>query len=144
MKILKTFAGVAGLAALTACSPPGPSVPFAAGQNMEVARAAVDSCAVFAPKGGQNRVTGAYVSTVLFTPIILIVPVAVGTAINEPVIRQRGEASAVDRCLKDSGFARRNLTTEEADALDAADLTTRSALLDHLVAGGQLETFSGT
>ena len=140
MTYAKTLLAVTGLAALTACGGPGPSVPFAAGQNMEVARAAVDTCAVFAPRGGQRRVAVTYISSMIFTGII---PGAIGTAINEPTIRQYGEAAAVDRCLKDRGFTRRNLTKAEMSALDTADPNTRAKLLDHLVMGGQLQNFTG-
>lgn len=141
MTYIKTFLGMSGLAALTACGGPGPSVPFAAGQNMEVARAAVDTCAVFAPRGGRNRVLTTYITSMVFTGII---PGAVGTAINEPQIREYGEAAAVDKCLKDRGFTRRDLNDAEIAALDTADPTTRSRLLDHFVMGGTLATFSGT
>jgi hypothetical protein len=140
MTLLKTFAGLVGLTALTACGQPGPSVPFAQGQNMEVARAAVDTCSVFAPRGGQNRVTTMYVANAVLWGIV---PGVIGTAIAEPNIRQRGQASAVDGCLEDRGFSRRDLTSAEIIALDTADPTTRAKLLDHLVMGGQLETFSG-
>jgi hypothetical protein len=108
---------------------------------MEVARAAVDTCAVYAPRGGRNRVTTMYVTNIVLWGIV---PGAVGTAIAEPGIRDRGEAAAVDRCLKDRGFSRRDLTSAEMNALDAADGSTRAKLLDHLVMGGQLETFTGT
>jgi hypothetical protein len=145
MTYLKTLAGVAALLSLTACDlTPGPSVPFAAGQTMDVARAAVDTCAVYAPRGGTLRVRTAYASTILYTPLGLLIPAVVGTAISEPDIRDRGEAAAVDRCLKTRGFSRRDLTPAEMLALDTADITTRSKLLDHFVMGGQLETFTGT
>ena len=56
----------------------------------------------------------------------------------------RKRAAAVESCMNDLGFARRELTEAELSALDSANPTTRSALLNHFVAGGQLETFSGT
>jgi hypothetical protein len=141
MTILKTLVGCAALASLTACGEPGPSVPFAAGQTMEVARSAVDTCSVFAPRGGEKRVRTMYITNMVLFGII---PGAIGTAVAEPGIRERGSAAGVDNCLETKGFERRNLKKDEVAAINAADEKTRAKLLDHFVMGGELETFSGT
>lgn len=141
MNSFKTVIGSSALLALAACGTPGPSVPFQAGSSVDVARQAVDECAVVAPKGGQERVNTTYVvNMVLFG----IIPGAIGTAAAEPSIRDNGEAAAVDRCLQTKGFDRRNLTDPEIAAINAADPRTRRAMLNHFVAGGSLESFTGT
>ena len=141
MTFLKTIVGCTVLASLAACGAPGPSVPFAAGQTMDVARSAVDTCGVFGPRGAQKRVQTMYITNMVLWGII---PGAVGTAVAEPRIRERGAAAAVDDCLEAKGFERRDLNKEEIAALDSADPKTRAKLLDHFVMGGELETFSGT
>ena len=141
MTLLKTLIGCSALAGLTACGAPGPSVPFSAGQTMDVARSAVDTCSVFGPRGGQKRVQTMYITNMVLWGIV---PGAIGTAVAEPRIRERGSAAAVDNCLEAKGFERRNLDKDEVAALNAADEKTRAKLLDHFVMGGELETFSGT
>lgn len=141
MTFLRTFAGCAALVSMTACGAPGPSVPFAVGQNIDVARSAVDTCSVYGAGGANKRIQTMYITNMVLWGII---PGAIGTAVAEPRIRERGAASAVDNCLENRGFSRRNLTKDEVAVLDGADPTTRRKLLDHFVMGGQLETFSGT
>ena len=124
---------------LTACAKlPGPSVPMQAGQNLISARQAVNACARNAPSGGQNAVVGSYVGGVLFGGILLG-PIIVASNVNN--IRARGEADAVDRCLAERGFERRDLTAEEMRALNRSSRYQRELLLDHLVGGGSLQSF---
>jgi hypothetical protein len=120
---------------------PGPSVPMQQGQTLELANAAIRSCAQFAPRGGQNAIVGGYVTGVLLGGII-VGPIVVAS--NAENIRAQGEASAVDRCLGDSGFIRRDLTPAELSALNSSGPEQRRRLLDHLVSGGTLEVFAAT
>ena len=116
---------------------PGPSVPFREGANLIAARDAVRSCSGVAPKGGRNVVTGSYVAGVILGGLVLG-PVYVAS--NEENIRAHGEAQAVDRCLADRGFVRRNLSEAEVQALRGRDPYSRQNLLNHLIGGGSLET----
>jgi len=59
-------------------------------------------------------------------------------------IRDGGEASAVDRCLADIGYERRELTAEEIRVLNLTYGEHRRVLLDQLVAGGSIASISGT
>ncbi|MEP5758007.1 MAG: hypothetical protein ABJ327_01605 [Litoreibacter sp.] len=140
MTFLKTMIGSTTLLALAACSGPAPSVPFSEGQNVASARNAINSCHGSVSDSGRKRLKTMYVvNTVLWG-----IPGIVGTAAYSQEIEQNGEADAADRCMEDLGFSRRELTDAEVRALNNADPTTRSALLNHFVAGGQLETFSST
>lgn len=135
----KTMIGA--VLALSACgAPPGPSVPMQTGQNLESARAAVQACAPYAPKGGDDAVFGSYVGGVLLGGIV-VGPIIV--AANQDRIETNGEARAVDRCLAGKGFVRRDLTQAEVSALNRASASGRRALLDHLVGGGSLEGYRG-
>jgi hypothetical protein len=128
------------LALTTGCAMPGPSVPSRQGENLSAAREAVRNCDHVADEGGRSRVAGNYVGGVLLGGLILG-PVVV--AANEGTIRARGEAAAVDRCLAEQGFERRDLTPEEVGALRRSTPEGRRALLDHLVGGGTLDSFGG-
>ena len=127
------------VALLAGCASPGPSVPEQEGKNLAAARAAVQSCARFAPDAGQNALVTSYVAGFLFGGILLGPIVVASTADS---IRESGEASGVDACLAEMGFRRRDLTTAEIAALEAADRPERRAILDHLIGGGSLETFN--
>lgn len=131
----------ASVLVLTGCvGLPGPSVPFKPGMNLTAARSAVRSCEHFAPNGGTNALTGSYFAGALLGGLVL------GPAIvasNHGNIRANGEANAVDKCLAEHGYIRRDLTPNEIRALDAAGRNRRGPLLDHLIGGGTLATFSG-
>jgi hypothetical protein len=129
------------LMCLAACGGnlPGPSVPTQSGKNLDMANAAVASCAQFAPRGGKNAVVGNYVGGVLLLGII-IGPIIVAS--NEDDIRANGEADAVDKCLAKQGYMRRDLTPAEVSTLNASSPSERRRILDHLVGGGSLETLS--
>ena len=127
---------------LTACGNlPGPSVPMQQGKTLASANAAIQACAPFAPRGGQNAVVGGYVTGVLLGGII-VGPIIVSS--NEDNIRANGEAGAVDRCLAKKGFKRRDLTPAEVSALNSGDREQRQRLLDHLVSGRTLDTFGAS
>ena len=123
---------------LAACaSAPGPSVPEQPGGNLLAARAALASCAPEAPDGGRSAVAGSYFAGILLGGII-VGPIVVAS--NQRNIRANGEARAVDRCLAEQGYVRRDLTEEEVRALNASDRSRRAVILDHLIGGGSLET----
>lgn len=129
---------IVGALALSACAQyPGPSVPLQPGQNSTNARAAVQTCSAYARQGGRDALAGGYVAGVLLGGIV-VGPVVV--AANQRGIRADGEAQAVDQCLGELGYVRRDLTPRELHALNTAGVN-RRALLDHLVAGGTVETF---
>jgi len=134
--VLLTGAGV--LAGCT--SIPGPSVPYQSGKSFTAARAAVLTCVPDGPNGGTNAVVGSYVVGVLLGGII-IGPAVVYSVQDD--IRASGELSAVDRCLEELGYARRELTGEELRVLNASSGERRRLLLDHLVGGGEVATFGG-
>lgn len=131
---------IMGMLVLAACGElPGPSVPMQAGQNLASARQAVSLCAPNAPSGGQSAVVGGYISGVLLGGIV-IGPIIVAS--NEDNIRAHGEANSVDQCLANRGFQRRDLTPEEMHALNNSSSYQRELLLDHLIGGGTLQSFS--
>ncbi|WIY23867.1 hypothetical protein [Parasedimentitalea psychrophila] len=129
---------LAGLAVLAGCAgTPGPSVPFQQGHSLDAAKAAVITCSPNAKRGGNTAVVSSYVGGIIFAGIL-------GPLIVYPVqedIRDSGEASAVDRCLADLGYERRKLTAEEVRVLNLTYGEQRRVLLDHLVAGGSLDTY---
>lgn len=124
---------------LTACGSPGPSVPMQEGATLSTANSAIRACSPVAPGGGQSAVVGNYIFSVVWGGVLLG-PLIVAS--SEQSIRDYGEAGAVDRCLTDSGFKRRNLTTAEVSALNGLGSTDRQRLLDHFVAGGSLSDFA--
>jgi hypothetical protein len=69
-------------------------------------------------------------------------PVIVAT--NARAIQDDGARAAVDKCLNENGFQRRELSFEEVSALNQLDRYQRQLLLDHLVAGGSLAGFQQT
>jgi len=117
---------------------PGPSVPYQSGKNLDAARVAVRACAPVAPRGGRNAVTGGYVAGVILGGLVLG-PIVVAS--NQSTIRANGEARAVDKCLAEKGYVRRDLTAEEVRALNSLDRYGRERLLDHLIGGGSIESF---
>lgn len=133
------FSVVLGAVALAGCAgPPGPSVPMKPGSDLATARRAVQVCSRQGPQGGRNALTGGYIAGVVFGGLVLG-PVIVAT--NARAIRDDGARAAVDKCLNDNGFQRRDLSFEEVDALNRLDRYQRQLLLDHLVAGGSLAGF---
>ncbi len=127
------------LICLSACaSSPGPSIPMKPGHNMDHARRSVQSCAVRAERGGIAAVTGGYI-TGIFLGGWLLGPAVVG--INQDNIRETGETDAVDRCLAEAGFARRDLTDGEVFWLNESVGDDRLKKLNHLVGGGTVDTY---
>ncbi|MBN7783593.1 hypothetical protein JYP51_01600 [Ponticoccus gilvus] len=129
------------IATVTACAAPtpGPSVPFQPGSNLHSARAAFVSCLGPAERSGNNTVAGHYVGSVFWGGLV-VGPVIVAS--NSEALRYGGEVAGMDRCLGQQGYARRDLTPQEVRALNAADIATRRAMLDHLIGGGTLQTFA--
>ncbi|WP_370311613.1 hypothetical protein [Sagittula sp.] len=125
------------LLAACAAQTPGPSVPYQRGASLASARAAFQSCLGPAQQSGQNTMAGHYIGSVLWGGVV-VGPIFVAS--NAPALRYNGEVSGMDRCMKKRGFTRRDLTPQEMQALEAADPVTRRAMLDHLVAGGTLDT----
>lgn len=126
---------VAGCAART----PGPSVPLRAGSDLDTARAAFQSCLGPAAQSGQTTLAGHYVGSVLWGGVV-VGPIFVAS--NADALRYNGEVSGMDRCMNKNGFVRRDLTPQEMRALEGADPATRQAILNHLVAGGTLDTMA--
>lgn len=124
---------------LTACaSTPGPSIPMKPGHSMSFARRAVQSCTAQAQGGGIAAVTGGYVTGIILGGLILG-PTIVG--LNQDNIRETGETDAVDRCLEEHGFERRNLSDGELFWLDESVGEERERRMDHLVGGGSMNTY---
>lgn len=125
---------------VTACGQlPGPSVPEQPGQNLQTARMALRDCSGSASQGGKNAVVGSYVGSIIIAGVI-IGPLVV--LANEDNIRVHGEYSSVDKCLAKRGFKRRNLTPEEVTLLNNSTAAQRQLLLNHLINGGTLDTYS--
>ncbi len=125
---------------LAGCAPvPVPSVPQQAGMSFQQARQDVKGCTAYAPKGGKDAVVGSYIAGVVLAGIV-IGPVVIAS--QEEEIRAGGEQRAVDRCLEDMGYERRALTPAEIGVLKSSHGYDRQRLLNHLVAGGTLDTFS--
>ncbi len=135
----KRVVGGAAVVSLAACSGyQGPSVPSQQGMNLYDAQTAVETCAVEAPRGGHGAVVGSYVFGILFFGVLVG---TVGAAANQENTRLQGEADAVDKCLKELGYERRDLTAEEYAALKKLPDYQRKKLLSHFVSGGTLDTF---
>jgi len=127
---------------LAACGDgPGPSVAMQPGMTLSTANAAIRACAPDAPAGGKRAVFGSYASGVILGGLIVGPLIVAG---NEDLIRAQGEAAAVDTCLAKRGFQRRDLTPAEFNALNGRSPTERQRLLDHLIVGGTLDTYSAT
>jgi hypothetical protein len=127
---------------LAACGDgPGPSVAMQPGMTLSSANAAIRECAPDAPAGGKGAVVGSYVAGVVLGGIVVGPLIVAG---NEDNIRAQGEAGAVDRCLAKRGFQRRDLTPAEFGALNGRSPAERQRLLNHLITGGTLETYSAT
>lgn len=122
---------------LTGCAEtPGPSVPSQPGKNLASAKVALASCQGVAQKGGRGAVTGSYVAGVLLGGVV-VGPIIVAS--NQKNIRSNGEVRAVDRCLGEQGYVRRDLTAQEVQALNTSDAYQRELILDHLIGGGTLD-----
>lgn len=136
----KAIAACAAAALLAGCAPASaPSVPQQPGMSFMQAREDVRGCSVYAPKGGKDALIGSYVTGILLAGFI-VGPVAVAS--SEGMIRDGGERRAVDRCLGELGYERRELTPQEISALNSSRGYDRQRLLNYLVAGGTLDTFS--
>ena len=130
------FAPVCAALAIAGCAtPPGPSVPMQKGHDLQDARDAVITCAAMNENAGRSAVTGGYIAGVLFGGIVLG-PIIVSA--NSDNIYEEGERSAVDDCLAEKGFVRRELTAEEVDILNRLTREQRHLALDHLVGGGDV------
>ncbi len=130
------FAAVLGLSACA--KTPVPSVPAQPGKSISEAHEAVRICGPRAPAGGKNAVTGSYIGGVLWGGLI-IGPAII--AANEHHIRANGERRAIDKCLEEQGYTRREMTPEEIKFLNALYGYQRQIFLDHLVTGGTLAGF---
>ena len=127
-----------GLIALAGWGVPGPSVPLQQGANLSSARAVIQSCARFTPRGCTSAVTGSYVAGVVLNGLVVGPIIMVS---NQGSVRASGEARAVDRCLADQGYLRRDLAVAEVRALNANNKYEWELLLNHLIGGGTFETF---
>jgi hypothetical protein len=126
---------------IAACSLPPPSVPSQLGKSLFDAKAAISSCEPNAPQGATNAVVSSYIFSVVWGGILLG-PIVINA--SEDQIRRNGARRAIDRCLEDYGYNRRELTVEESNFLNAQHGYQRQRFLNHLVAGGSLEEFSAT
>lgn len=117
---------------------PGPSVPFQSGKTLDDAKAAFETCAPQGPVGARQNLTTSY----WFSPLwggIIIGPLTIAATAEQ--IRENGARNAVDKCLMDQGYSRRELTAEEVKLLNQSDAYGRELFLEHLVAGGSLVAF---
>lgn len=128
-----------GALVVAGCGEPGPSVPVQRGHDLYSAQKAITYCAPYGPGGARGAMVGGYTSSVILGGVILGPLVVVA---NQDSIRAHGEAGAVDRCLEKRGFTRRNLTREERFALNRADPNQRIQMLNHMVGGGDLKSFT--
>ncbi|MFP3383599.1 hypothetical protein [Tritonibacter scottomollicae] len=119
---------------------PGPSVPTKTGSSVFEARQSLAFCAPQGPKGGKAAVTSSYIASMIFLGIL---PGAIAAASGEEHTRRHGAIDAVDDCLSEQGFERRELTAQEAVAIKQRDRYARDQLLTHLVNGGALATYDG-
>ncbi|MBT8155271.1 hypothetical protein KMP13_15630 [Epibacterium ulvae] len=124
---------------LAACAEaPGPSVPFQAGKSLDDAKAAFELCAPQGPIGARQNLTASY----WFSPLwggIIVGPLTIAATAEH--IRENGARNAVDKCLVDQGYTRRELTADEIKFLNQSDAYVRELFLEHLVAGGNLVAF---
>lgn len=149
MPVLPTLSGLSrrfgqGLAlvsvvSLAACAQPvGPSVPTQAGKTIEDARFALESCKPRGPKGATENLVGAYAFGVILGGLILG-PIVVAS--NTQEIKKEGARIAVDDCLEDQGYERRELTPQEVQFMNNLTSDQRQIFLDYMVEGGSLEGF---
>ncbi len=128
-----------GLGLLAACAEaPGPSVPFQSGKTLGDAKAAFEVCAPQGPVGARQNLTTSY----WFSPIwggIIIGPLTIAATADQ--IRENGARNAVDKCLTEQGYSRRELSVDEIKFLNQSDAYARELFLEHLVAGGSLVGF---
>lgn len=136
---IKQFSlGLVAALALSACAAPKPSVPAQPGKTISEAKQATRLCAPNGPQGATNAVVGNYIFSVVWGGILLG-PIVVAS--TEDQIRQNGARRAIDKCLEEQGYTRRELTAEEGAFLNALSGYQRQIFLDHLVGGGSLEEF---
>lgn len=135
-----TKCGVLGALLLTAaCAPaPGPSVPQQPGKTIQDANAAFQICAPQGPVGARDHLTANYIVSVIWGGV-LVGPITIAATAEE--IRDIGARNAIDRCLEDQGYQRRELSVEELTYLNQANGYERELFLNHLVAGGSLAAF---
>ncbi len=133
--------GVLGMLLLTAaCAPaPGPSVPQQPGKSIQDANAAFQICAPQGPVGARDHLTANYIVSVLWGGVI-VGPLTVAATAEE--IRDIGARNAIDHCLEEQGYERRELSVEELAYLNQANGYERELFLNHLVAGGDLASFT--
>lgn len=132
------IAAAASLTLLAGCAETyGPSLPAQPGKSFLAARNAVQTCLPEAPQAGRQAVVAGYIAGAVLGGVILG-PVVVAN--QQENIRYSGEASGVDQCLARAGYTRRDLTPEEMTALNQSYGSDRLRLLDHLVAGGTLDS----
>ncbi len=128
-----------GLGLLAACAEvPGPSVPFQAGKTLEDAKAVFELCAPQGPRGASFNLAATYWLSPFWGGVI-VGPITV--AANAEQIRANGARLAVDKCFKDHGYTRRELSADEIKFLTQNDAYTRELFLDHLISGGGLAAF---
>ncbi len=130
---------VAALLLTAACDQGyGPSVPQQPGRDLADAKAAFAVCAPQGPKGASENLVGSYIFSVLWGGL-LIGPVTVAASADQ--VRENGARRAIDDCLSEQGYERRELTLEEVQFLNSSDTYVRQLFLNHLIAGGTLAGF---
>jgi len=137
----RAIAAVLAAGVLAGCAvEPGPSVPTKAGSNVFEARQSLAFCAPQGPKGARAAVTSSYIASMIFLGVL---PGAIAAASGEEHTRRNGAINAVDDCLTEQGFERRELTAQEAVAIKQRDRYARERLLNHLINGGTLASYDG-
>lgn len=125
--------------AVSACSVHKPrAVPMQPGKSVQEARDDLSSCARRAPEAGRKAVVANYAASPIWGGLVLG-PLVI--AAREKEVRKNGERRAVDRCLEQRGYQRRELTPEEEEFLNRGDTHQREFFLQHLMEGGTLESF---
>lgn len=127
--------------ALSACAtqPIKSSVPTQSGHNLHSARVAVQGCATEAHIGGNAAVIGAYPAFILMSSPLVGTTAAIAARHD---LRRQGELDQMNRCMSELGFERRELTQGEQFWLQDSFGEERRHRLDHLVAGGSIETYA--
>ncbi|QPH52859.1 hypothetical protein [Pontivivens ytuae] len=106
---------------------------------MQQARTDIRACSTEANQSADTAMVGTSIGMALAGGLVGLA----ATASDDSDLRARAEANGMDACLSRSGYSRRILTQAELDALDARTDPNRTALLDYLVAGGDLATYPG-
>jgi len=132
---------LASAAMLSGCAvEPGPSVPTKSGSTVYEARESLAFCAPRGPRAGQAAVTSSYIAGIIFLGVL---PGTIAAASGAENSRRQGAINAVDDCLAEQGFERRELTAQEAIAIKQRDRYAREQLLNHLINGGTLASYEG-